>query len=132
VTSAKLQPTRLVATEAGDIQKLNAATGEVLTTIPAERLDRLRKATDVANLHERAARYGNIKHAPADYTDEQCIAYSHKQAPRKTAKRPTYWRQETVGHALADLASSTVLETGKVFLECCSFGLLTRKHKRRR
>jgi hypothetical protein len=64
MSASKLVATRLVTTPTGDVQKLDAVSGEVLSTIPSNRLKVIQKATDSANLHERAIKYGDDKHGP--------------------------------------------------------------------
>lgn len=56
-----LTPTRLVATATGDLQKLDAITGEVLSTIPADRLKALQATTNRANFRERNVKYSSTK-----------------------------------------------------------------------
>ena len=82
MTLAKLQATRLVTTPTGDVQKLDAVSGEVLSTIPSKRVKRLQKATDSANLHERAIRYGTNKHGPGKPSvaqEQQPVCYGFKK-----------------------------------------------------
>jgi len=119
---------------------IDADTAEIMREhITSEQLqaaDRLLHAADRLNLHQVAASHANARDRAVRYGN----AYKHPDgvvkpsgtlpSPRRTPKLSP--RPESMHHALTDLAGGLVTQTGKVLLECCSFGLLATTSKKRR
>lgn len=121
MTPTKLIPTRLITTKSGDIQKIHAVTAEVITTITADRLDRLRRANNKANMLERSVKFGDSKHGPDKPSVPQkrkTVGQVAERAARGVVKGSTYKqpRRETIGQATEHLDGWVVVCLGVVLL----------------